>query len=61
MVGTLSALEANGAEEELVAMCRDEVSEVLQAESPRHTHPYSRVPVASVFSTRTFRGNRAVS
>ena len=39
VVGALSALEANDSQEDLVR--RSEPSEVLRAEGPRHTHPYS--------------------
>ena len=40
VVGALSALEANDSQEDLVVR-RSEPSEVLRAEGPRHTHPYS--------------------
>ena len=50
VVGTLSALEADDSQADLVRL--SEPSEVLRAEGPRHTPVVS---ITSAFSVRTFR------
>ena len=38
-------------------VCRSELSDVLLAESPKFTHPYSTASTTLVFSRRTVRVN----
>ena len=59
VVGALSALKANGPQDEVV-VCRSELSEVLQAKSPGHT-PVQQGLLTSVFSRRIFNMNGASS
>ena len=59
-VGTKSALEANGSQEDFVVSPVVRSSAKCSALRVHAAHPYSRVSITSAFSTRTFSLSGAV-